>query len=148
MLLDNDEGRNSNGWLLVAADHPALGRLYWRYCDESSVNAPDYYGITDNVQLASWIREGWRKTDVYVADYSDMSSMTARCFIRELFNPNRYDSNYLESFNWDNGHADIVLYQDLADLQRRSSQSVEDFVNWLRSAEWFDTPVPVPTSKS
>ena len=48
-------------------------------------------------------------------------------------------------------HRDLIDEQNISftpPLPGRSSQSVEDFVNWLRSAEWFDTPVPVPTSKS
>eukprot|EP01132_Coremiostelium_polycephalum_P022129 gene22129-26262_t len=86
-MRDDDEVRSPDGWLLVAADHPTLGRLYWRYCDESDVNAADFYGITDNIRLASWIKAGWRDKDVWADDYSDMSSFVARRFIQELLNP-------------------------------------------------------------
>ncbi|QQX57538.1 hypothetical protein [Pseudomonas chlororaphis] len=141
MLLDDDEVRNSEGWFLVAADHPELGRLYWRYFDESSVNAPDYYGITDNARLASWVLPGWKTSDVYPEDISDLSSSTARYFMRELFNSERFGSDYLESFDWDTEQLHIELSGELAVLQGRSGQSEEDFVAWIKSATWFDTPV-------
>lgn len=141
-MLDDEEVRCPDGWLLVAADHPKLGRLYWRYSDESSVNAADFYGITENIQLASWIKAGWRDGEVWAEDYSDMSSIVARNFLQELLNPDRYDTNYFELFNWDEECEDLALYGDLGDLQTRSGQSIECFVHWLRAAEWFDTPAP------
>ncbi|PXX54664.1 MULTISPECIES: hypothetical protein [unclassified Pseudomonas] len=141
MLLGDDEVRNSEGWFLVAVDHPELGRLYWRYSDESSVNAPDYYGITDNARLASWVLPEWKTSDVYAEDYSDLSSSTARYFMRELFNSERFGSDYLESFDWDTERLHVELSGELAVLQRRSGQCEEDFVTWVKSATWFDTPV-------
>ncbi|MBI6907116.1 hypothetical protein [Pseudomonas palleroniana] len=141
-MRDDDEVRCPDGWLLVAADHPTLGRLYWRYCDESDVNAADFYGVTDNIRLASWIKAGWRDKDVWADDYSDMSSFVARRFIQELLNPDRYDTNYFELFNWDDESEDLELHGDLHDFQRRSGQSVEFFVHWLRAANWFDIPAP------
>ncbi|EPL06818.1 MULTISPECIES: hypothetical protein [Pseudomonas] len=141
-MRDDDEVRSPDGWLLVAADHPTLGRLYWRYCDESDVNAADFYGITDNIRLASWIKAGWRDKDVWADDYSDMSSFVARRFIQELLNPDRYDTNYFELFNWDDESEDLELHGDLHDFQRRSGQSVEFFVHWLRATNWFDIPAP------
>jgi len=143
-MQDDEEERCSEGWRLVAADHPKLGRLYWRYCDESSLNAPDFYGITDTARLASWVKEGWRSSnDLYAQHYSDMSSLTARNFIYELFNSDRLDSNYFEFFNWDEREG-VALFGDLAVLQSRSGQSVEEFVQWVQSATWFDTPIPPP----
>jgi hypothetical protein len=57
-------------------------------------------------------------------------------------NPDRYDTNYFELFNWDDESEDLELHGDLHDFQRRSGQSVEFFVHWLRATNWFDIPAP------
>lgn len=57
----SDETRVRTG-VVVTAIHPVLGPLYWRFSDESSVGGQDYYGITNRIDLAFLLDEGWRET--------------------------------------------------------------------------------------
>lgn len=57
----SEETRTRTG-VVVSATHPTLGPLYWHFSDESSVGGPDYYGITDRIDLAFLLDEGWRET--------------------------------------------------------------------------------------
>lgn len=52
--------RDPTGYVVIGAEHPALGHDYWAYFDESEVNAPDYYGLTLDLNRASWAPVGWR----------------------------------------------------------------------------------------
>lgn len=130
--LTNDKVRTRTG-VVVTATHPAVGPLYWYFVSEASVNAPDYYSLTDCLEHAHLLDTGWRdakgrsRCDRHVAEI--------------LSDPDQV--GLIGGYD-DQGHewSQIELGGPLADFLKRSSQSAEEFIAWLRSAEWIDIPGP------
>ncbi|MGE8063890.1 hypothetical protein [Pseudomonas sp. NPDC089569] len=117
--------------VVVTATHPVVGSLYWYFVSEASVNGPDFYSLTDNVDRAYLLDAGWRETNVR-RFYGDHVAKMLRDW---------------DQVSWGGGYDDegnewsqIELQGSLATFQMRSGQSPEEFVEWLRSAEWVDTP--------
>lgn len=62
--------RDTRDCYLMAALHPELGPIYLEFSDESSCNAPDLYGITDQLERASCFpeRTGFCDSPEYFVD--------------------------------------------------------------------------------
>jgi len=108
--------------VVVTAHHPTLGPLYWYFFNEASVTSPDFYGITDTVQTALLLDKDWRDA----AHFSRHSQHIA-LVLAEL------DSD--PSHSCING------------LNRKAGESIDEFREWMRSADWIDAAIPVPVVK-
>jgi hypothetical protein len=119
--------------VVVSACHPILGPLYWFFVSEASVNGPDYYSITDSIGGARMFDIGWREGSSF-RYYGNHIEQVLR------------DSDDIERFGGydDQGEefSEIDLSGSLGDLHKKSGQSVEDFLEWLRAAKWIDVPAP------
>ncbi|MHC5194869.1 hypothetical protein ACYSUW_14040 [Pseudomonas frederiksbergensis] len=119
--------------VVVMATHPAVGPLYWFFVSEASVNGPDYYSLTDCIDSAYLLDAGWREGK-RSSPYGDHIAVVLRDWeqVRQI---GGYD---------DDGHewSQVELEGPLATFQKRSGQTAEAFVEWLRSAEWVDIPGP------
>jgi hypothetical protein len=124
---NTDEVRTRTG-VVVMATHPAIGALYWYFVSEASVNGPDLYSLTDNLDRAYLLDAGLR----------------SRCGEHMAAVLRDRDQIYLIGGYDDQGNewSQMELEGPLATLQRRSGQTPEEFVEWLRSAEWVDIPGP------
>lgn len=99
--------------VVVTAVHPVLGRLFWCFVDESSVNGNDYYGFTAHIERAVLLDRNWRTS--------------------------RYDSSrHQNHVSW----AINQLERDEDMWYEKSGQSKKEFYAWLKSADWYDMPVP------
>lgn len=120
--------------VVVSASHPVLGPIYWYFVSEASVNGPDFYSVTDSIERARMFDTGWREGASF-RYYGDHMAQVLR------------DDDQIEQFGGydDEGEifTDIALNGPLDGLQRKSGQSVEDFLAWLRAAVWVDVPAPV-----
>jgi hypothetical protein len=100
--------------VVVTATHPKAGPLYWYFSDESSVNGPDFYGITDRIDSALLLDEGWRQGYLHrrhgnhVSMVLTMLDEEPRCL--------------------------RVAGKDIG--------SDSEFREWMRSAEWVDKKGP------
>ncbi|SEB33151.1 hypothetical protein FIV41_30395 [Pseudomonas marginalis] len=138
-----EELREPTGYVVVVAEHPVLGRVYWAYFDESEVNAPDYYGLTLDLNRASWAPLGWRKGEHQMGrrEETDLDSWQARRFLDKLLDGFRLDTEYSVDFD-DDGEITEQLYGSLECLRVQSGQSTEAFIEWIWSAAWSDEPAP------
>lgn len=129
---NTDDIRTRTG-VVVTATHPAVGPLYWYFCSEASVNGPDFYSLTDCIDRAYLLDAGWREGRLFSC-YGDHMAVLLR---------DRDQVSQIGGYD-DQGHewSQLELEGPLATLQRRSGQTPEEFVEWLRSAEWVDIPGP------
>lgn len=123
---DNDEVRTCSG-VVISTTHPVLGTLYWEFVSEASVGAPDYYSISKSMERALLLEPGWREIDR--GFHADHIRQVLREQVGEYSDPEHSGVELT-----------IVLEGDLACLQADSGQSEEQFLAWLKAAEWVDVP--------
>lgn len=126
------------GYVVIVAEHPVLGRVYWAYFDESEVNAPDYYGLTLDLNRASRAPAGWRKGKYLMGGRAetDLDSWQARRFLSTLFDEFRLDTEY--NVDYDDGQMTEYLYGSLDQLRIQSGQPTKEFIHWIWNADWSD----------
>lgn len=120
--------------VVVAAEHPVLGHVYWTYCDGAESNSADYYGLSDQVRSALQLPSYWRQ--------HDHLNWAHGSHLQHVFDEMNPESDFQEEADVDAGRLDWVLHGTLALLQQDSGQTVEEFVRWARSATWVDMPAP------
>lgn len=126
----DDNVRTRTG-VVVSATHPALGPLYWELISEASVGGPDYYSITTSMGGALLLDESWRSTCDF-ACYGGHIKRVLREHAREYRDPEYWGVDLMIDFD-----------HRLGALHAMSGQTEAEFVQWLRDAEWMDTPGPV-----
>lgn len=139
----NDGVRNPIGFVVITAEHPVLGRVFWAYFDESEVNAPHYFGLTVDLNRASWAPVGWRNGEYLMGgrEETDLDSWNARRFLDTLLDEFRLDTEYHTDFD-DDGQMTEHLSGGLERLRVQSGQSTEAFIEWIWSATWYDETAP------
>jgi hypothetical protein len=137
----DDENRSPVGYVVVVAEHPIVGRIFWTYFDESEVNAPHYYGLTTDPKSAAWIPAGWRDDRNLFGGrgYRDLDAWDGHNFRNTLLDEFRLESEYRTDVD-DEGQLTEHLSGGLVQLHLQSGQSEEDFVRWIWTAEWSDEP--------
>lgn len=119
--------------VVVTSSHPSLGPLYWYMVSEASVGGPDFYSITDSIERALLLDAGWREGSS-LNYYGDHIAKLLRDTdqIEEI---GGFDDEFGE---W----SEINLNGPIATLQRKSGQTTEDFLEWLKAAEWANETGP------
>lgn len=131
----------------VSATHPTLGPLYWQFFSGADCNSPDFYTITDNVEEEGvlTLSRTWRDGPLAFMHRSHMG---------HIWNDTDQISSNLNEFGEPldeetcelNEHGDPImittLHGGLRRYQEKSGQTVAEFMDWLRKAEWVDTPAP------
>lgn len=128
-------------YVIVYADHPKLGRLYWSYCSGADTNSADYYGFTRDHEYASRVKNGWRTDDNLWNGLEDgLHAYQAQRFLSFVFDSRNEDAEFTEGCDED---ADTYyeLSGSLSSLQERSGQTADEFVRWLHCEKWSDLPV-------
>jgi hypothetical protein len=46
--------------VVIYAEHPVIGRVYWDYTYEGDVNMPDYFGLATDISSAIVLEADWR----------------------------------------------------------------------------------------
>ena len=138
----NEGLRSPTGYVVIVAEHPVLGRVYWAYFDESEVNTPDYYGLTLDLNRASRAPVGWRKGEYLMGGRAetDLDSWQARRFLSTLFDEFRLDTEY--NVDYDDGQMTEYLYGSLDRLRVQSGQPTKEFIHWVWNADWSDETAP------
>lgn len=137
----DEEVRDPSGYVLVFAEHPIIGRVFWVYINESDVHAPDYYGLSMQQELAAWVPSDWR-TDITLCGcrrFSDLDAWEAHNFLEIVLDEHRLGSEYHIAVD-DEGHITEYLSGLLEDLLLQTGQTTQEFLNWVREAEWIDEP--------
>lgn len=129
------------GYVVVVAEHPVIGRVFWAYFDESNVNAPDYFGFTLSIQSASWIPIGWRNDRNLSGGGGSrgLAAWQAHIFLHTIFDEHRLGSEYRADFDAAGKLTDRLL-GGLEQLRLQSKQSTQDFIRWIWATEWSDVP--------
>ncbi|WP_153785416.1 hypothetical protein [Pseudomonas sp. EMN2] len=122
----------SEGNVVVAAEHPVLGLVYWTYDDGTECNSAEHYGLSDQVRSALQLPSYWRQHDHF--------NWAHGRHLQHVFDEMNPDSDFQEEEDQDAGRLDWVLYGTLALLQEESGQTVEEFVRWALAAAWVDIP--------
>lgn len=137
----DDHQNDPAGCVVVVAEHPVLGRVFWAFVNESDVNAPDYFGLTLHQKHASWIPAGWRKDQNLSGRYGirDLHAWQAHEFLESMLDENRLGSEYWISFSAAN-LVEIHLSGSLGKLRVQSGQTTKRFIRWIRTTEWSDEP--------
>lgn len=114
--------------VVIGAKHPILGMVYRRYVYEGDVNAPDYYGYTTAIKLATAIKHNWHTSGNYTQMGHKFFRYVLECSgSREVgFGP----------------EGEPELEGDLLTLQEQSGQSASEFIYWLQITPWEDLPAP------
>lgn len=124
-----------NQKVVVAAEHPVLGLVYWTYCWGGETNSADHWGLTDYSPSALQLPNYWRE--------HDHLSWQHGSHLRQVFNEMDPNSDFQEEEDEEAGKYGWVLLNTLARLQADSGQTVDEFVRWARAADWIDIPAPV-----
>lgn len=133
-MQQNDTAQPAHSRIVVSADHPTLGALYWSFADGSDHNAESCYSITDKPSEALVLQAGWRDGS---AAWHYLPHMSKVLGDDEQFEQD-YDIDETEDGSW----AQVtVLGGPLKTLQQRSGQDVEVFADWLTGAVWNDVVV-------
>ncbi|AZE53051.1 hypothetical protein C4K03_0878 [Pseudomonas synxantha] len=70
---------------------------------------------------------------------TDLDTWQARRFISTLLDEYRLDTEYRVDFD-DDDEMTEHLYGKLEQLRVQSGQSTQDFIAWIRAANWTDEP--------
>ena len=116
--------------LVVGAKHPVIGMLYWYFVDESSVNAPNYYGLTTEIGKVVNCAE--------IRYLTTTGRVSRPWFLDSLVTSNVEDGNgpvgnlkgARRRLSWHLGQ-----YADAAGITH------SDFLNWILEADWADIEV-------
>lgn len=116
--------------VVVATLHPVVGPVYWRFVDESGCNAPDYYGVTDNLELATVFKSGY---------YEGSSFQSFRSSCLDGLSETQYDwderqgaYDFIEKYCW-----------EVRSLAAKAGCTPDEFTLWLLKAVWVEYPAPV-----
>lgn len=114
-------------------EHPALGRLYFYFVDESECNCPNYYGTTTDIELATIIPEiESEERNDYLADArlnaSDLRSVS------ELMGKLNLDLLDLQSWWW---QAKWCI--EVAHTKKLYLEDINGFLGY--TPQWGDTPL-------
>lgn len=121
--------------VLVSANHPTLGPLYWVYTSNADCNYPDHYTITDWSEVATRFPHYWREHEHLHWVY--------RGHIGKVFNSDDRFGDYAEVEDEETFETlEQSLSGMLAGLQAKSGQTVNEFVIWISKADWVDIPAP------
>ena len=61
VVVDNE--KSSADLLVVCAEHPTIGNVFWYFVYEGDVNMPDFYGLTVDPSLATRLKPDWCKVN-------------------------------------------------------------------------------------
>lgn len=118
--------------VVITAVHPTLGPLYWEFVSEASVGGPDYHSITTRIDRALLLDPDWRTTSTFRLHSNHMERVL------------RDQVTVVDDCDPDGGPWSQIDFEgELSALHSQSGQSDEEFLDWMRSAEWGDTPGPV-----
>ncbi|HCF2896479.1 TPA: hypothetical protein NID31_006619, partial [Pseudomonas aeruginosa] len=118
--------------VVITAVHPTLGPLYWEFVSEASVGGPDYHSITTRIDRALLLDPDWRTTSTFRLHSNHMERVL------------RDQVTVVDDCDPDGGPWSQIDFEgELSALHSQSGQSDEEFLDWIRSAEWGDTPGPV-----
>ncbi|PMU23003.1 MULTISPECIES: hypothetical protein [unclassified Pseudomonas] len=121
--------------VLVSSVHPTLGALYWVYTSNGDCNYPDHYTFTDWDELATRFPHYWR-------EHEHLRWVHGR-HISQVFNSNDPYGDYAEVEDDETGETlQRSLSGMLAGLHEKSGQSVMEFIQWMKKADWVDVPAP------
>lgn len=113
----------------VAAEHPVLGLVYW--CRVGDLGPEALHTLTTDPHDALQLPSGWR---------GRASQRQQRQHIDQLL-ADTYQVRGLANVPPTGQHG-ICLLGGLASIQRASGQMPAEFLEWLKSATWVDTPAP------
>ncbi|WP_426172434.1 hypothetical protein [Pseudoduganella sp. R-34] len=119
--------------VVVASLHPVIGPVYWDYCDESDCNAPDHYGLTDNLRNAHVFSTRERSYS-YIAEFT---RQILECNVE--YDDEEYGDLEDEDYRWEERRTFSWTFSELA---RKAQCTVEEFVTWVGTTLWVEFECP------
>jgi hypothetical protein len=116
--------------VVVAALHPNAGPVYWYFVDESDCNAPNYYGVTDDLDSATVFKSGYyhgRCFESFRSSFLQGISETEEVWDDEV---GEYD--FVENYSW-----------RVVKLAEKAGCTPREFAAWLYKATWVEYPAPL-----
>lgn len=120
-----------NKGVVVAAQHPVLGPIYWTYCSNADCNAPDYYGLTDCLDSAMVFKSG-------CYGWLNFSSFKSKCLEEFSCDAEEQWDVSLEEY--------IYVYEyslETVGLAIKAKCTPSEMHKWLHEAIWVEQPAPV-----
>lgn len=116
--------------VVVAALHPVAGPVYWHFVDESDCNAPDNYGVTDDLNFATVFKSGYYHGRSFLSFRSECLCDLSET--EEVWNEEAHDFDLTEKYCW-----------DVKRLAEKAGCTPGEFTNWLYKATWVEYPAPL-----
>lgn len=116
--------------VVIAALHPLAGPVYWDFVDESDCNAPDYYGVTDDLDSATIFKSGYYLGRSFLSFRSNCLKDLSES--EDVWNEELDDFDFIESYSW--------RVQKLAEKARCTPK---ELTAWLHAATWVEYPAPL-----
>lgn len=117
--------------VVVTATHPVIGPIYWEQVTEVSVGGPDYRSLSTSMERALLLEPGWREGSCNWVHSHHLNSVI-RAEVSQATLHDEVDGDWVHT-EFEGG---------LADLHAISGQTAEEFIAWLKAAEWVDAPGP------
>lgn len=116
--------------VVVATLHPVAGPVYWRFVDESDCNAPNYYGVTDTLELATVFKSGFYRGRSFASFQS--SCLEALYEAQYDWDEKQSTSDVVERYSW-----------EVRSLASKAGCPPAEIARWLRKAVWVEYPAPL-----
>ena len=116
----------THGAVVVAALHPLIGLVFWRFSDESEVNLPDHYGLTTSIALAHRFKSGCVPYEHFKSEIRERNTEW-----REVNDPEEYGPVDAE-----------VGCGDFAYIAGETGTDADLLVSWFHTAVWVECPAP------
>ena len=118
--------------VVVATLHPIAGPVYWSFVDESDCNAPDFYGVTGDLDFATVFKSGFYRGDSFLSFRSECMSDLSETV--EVWDQELGEDDYVESYCW-----------QVHKLAEKALCTPEQMAIWLHKAIWVEYPAPLKT---
>lgn len=116
--------------VVVATLHPIAGPVYWYFVDESDCNAPDYYGVTGDLQSATVFKSGYYRGNSFLSFRSNCLSGLSET--GEVWDAELEEDHDIENYCW-----------EVEELAEKAGCTPDEFAGWLSKATWVEYPAPL-----
>lgn len=116
--------------VVVAALHPIAGPVYWHFVDESDCNAPDYYGVTDDLDSATVFKSGYYLGRSFLSFRSNCLEDLSES--EEVWNEELEKFDFIENYSW-----------NVVKLAENAGCTPKELIAWLNRATWVEYPAPL-----
>jgi hypothetical protein len=116
--------------VVIATLHPVAGPVYWSFVDESDCNAPDYYGVTENLDSATVFKSGYYHGRSFLSFRSRCLEDVSEC--KDVWDEESEEYGFEKKYSW-----------PVKTLAEKAGCTPGEFATWLYNATWVEYPAPL-----